>query len=234
MESESRQSIMTEWPCFKACMWSYSYAELKLHIAMTYGMWGIAPRILNLYTRRSWDHGYVQAALPLVKIKERHCTYYVTLRRVRVSVVAVGKYYIFWVCVCSLGCPPRMRHIVVWSVWFCHIFFTLFHKRHDFREKVTEHKICVLIFSTTFVRKISHSKRNSGLYIMNVLGHDVKFPSFLLDFCWNLNFLVRFSKKFSNIKLHDNPNSESRVAPFRRTDRRDDANCCSSLFPQHV
>jgi predicted transcriptional regulator len=29
-------------------------------------------------------------------------------------------------------------------------FSTLSHKRHDFREKVTEHKMCVLIFSTTF------------------------------------------------------------------------------------
>ena len=27
-------------------------------------------------------------------------------------------------------------------------FLTLSHKRHDFRKKVTEHKMCVLIFST--------------------------------------------------------------------------------------
>ena len=30
-------------------------------------------------------------------------------------------------------------------------FSTLFHKRHDFREKVTEHKMCVLILFTTFI-----------------------------------------------------------------------------------
>jgi hypothetical protein len=30
-------------------------------------------------------------------------------------------------------------------------FSKLSHKRHDFREKVNEHKMCVLIFSTTFV-----------------------------------------------------------------------------------
>ena len=30
-------------------------------------------------------------------------------------------------------------------------FFTLSYKRHDFREKVTGHKICVLIFSTNFM-----------------------------------------------------------------------------------
>ena len=30
-------------------------------------------------------------------------------------------------------------------------FLTLSHKRHDFRKKVIEHKMCVLIFSTNFV-----------------------------------------------------------------------------------
>jgi len=29
-----------------------------------------------------------------------------------------------------------------------------------FEEKFPEHKVCVLIFSTTFVRNISHSKKN--------------------------------------------------------------------------
>jgi hypothetical protein len=43
-------------------------------------------------------------------------------------------------------------------------FSTLSHKRHDFGEKVIEHKMCVLIFSTTFVSNISHSKNNSVRY----------------------------------------------------------------------
>ena len=43
-------------------------------------------------------------------------------------------------------------------------FSTLSHKRHDFRNKVTEHKMCVLIFSTTFVRNIFHSKKNWARY----------------------------------------------------------------------
>ena len=32
----------------------------------------------------------------------------------------------------------------------CTTFFTLSHKLSDFRKNVTEHKMCVLIFSTTF------------------------------------------------------------------------------------
>ena len=40
------------------------------------------------------------------------------------------------------------------------IFSTLSHKRHDFQEKVIEHKMCILLSSTTFVWSISHSKKN--------------------------------------------------------------------------
>jgi len=43
-------------------------------------------------------------------------------------------------------------------------FYTLSHKRHDFLGKGIVHKICVLIFSTTFVCNISHSKNNSARY----------------------------------------------------------------------
>ena len=47
----------------------------------------------------------------------------------------------------------RMRHIVIRSLPHSTIFLsTLSHKRHVFRKKkVTEHKMRVLIFSTTFV-----------------------------------------------------------------------------------
>jgi hypothetical protein len=57
----------------------------------------------------------------------------------------------------------RMRCIILSSV-ACQVvpyFSTLSHKRHDFREKIIEHKMCVLIFSTTFV---SHCKKNPARY----------------------------------------------------------------------
>jgi hypothetical protein len=43
-------------------------------------------------------------------------------------------------------------------------FATLSHKQHDFLNKVTEHNLCTLIFSTTFVRNIFHSTKNSVKY----------------------------------------------------------------------
>ena len=53
------------------------------------------------------------------------------------------------------------------STTFCHIilpsmtspalphFATLSHKRHDFREKVTEHKMCVIFSATSVSEKFS-------------------------------------------------------------------------------
>ena len=57
----------------------------------------------------------------------------------------------------------RMRRTIFSSVACPAVpyFSTLFHKHHDFRENVTEHKTCVLIFATISVRNISHSKKNS-------------------------------------------------------------------------
>jgi len=40
----------------------------------------------------------------------------------------------------------------------------LSHKRQDLSEKITEHKMCVFTFSTTFNVNIFHSNKNSALY----------------------------------------------------------------------
>ena len=47
----------------------------------------------------------------------------------------------------------RMRHIVLSSVGCPSLprSYTLSNKRHEFRKKVTDYKMCVFIFSTNFV-----------------------------------------------------------------------------------
>jgi hypothetical protein len=58
----------------------------------------------------------------------------------------------------------RMRRVILLSVACLSLPYisTLSHKQHDFQKKVIEHKMCVLIFSTTFVWNISHPKKNSA------------------------------------------------------------------------
>jgi len=95
------------------------------------------------------------------------------MRGVSVTTVAVEKqYYILCVCVCVfvvlvIQHVKRMRRVILSSVASTALqnFATLSHKRHDFREKVTEHKKkCVFIFSITFVRNVYRSKKNSEGY----------------------------------------------------------------------
>jgi hypothetical protein len=62
-------------------------------------------------------------------------------------------YYIFWVCMCNLVYPTCNGHAPYCHLWptrLYNIFSTLSHKRHDFRKKAIEYKMCVLIFSTNF------------------------------------------------------------------------------------
>jgi len=47
-------------------------------------------------------------------------------------------------------------------------FFTLSHKRHDFREKVIECKMCVLVFSTAVSETFLTLRRNEQDMIKNV------------------------------------------------------------------
>jgi hypothetical protein len=60
----------------------------------------------------------------------------------------------------------RTIHIILSSVACPALtyFSALSHKRHNFHGKVIEHKMCVLIFSKTFIWNISHPMKNSAIY----------------------------------------------------------------------
>jgi hypothetical protein len=97
--------------------------------------------------------------------------YDVILWLVHETVVAVKKQYYIFLCVCvSLAVvirhKKRMRRLLLSFVASLAppYFSTLFHKRHNFRNQVAEHKTFILIFSTTFIWNISHSKKNLARY----------------------------------------------------------------------
>jgi len=71
----------------------------------------------------------------------------------------------------------------------------------------------LFFWKNSILRKLSEtcSKMYTGLH--------VKCPLFFSDFNEKLNLLESF-QKFSNIKFHENPSSESRVVPCRQTDGR--------------
>jgi hypothetical protein len=88
-----------------------------------------------------------------------------------------------------------MRHIVICGLTARQYFSTLSHKRHGFRKKVTEDKMCILMLSTGFVRSISHSKKKLARYDRSCILVYVKYPIFLSDFNENWIFSTDFRKK---------------------------------------
>jgi len=71
--------------------------------------------------------------------------------------------------VCIFGLVMRQENCIFYaSFMFLSVvclavpyLFTLPLKQHNFRNKRIEHKIRILIFYTTFVYNISHSRRNT-------------------------------------------------------------------------
>jgi len=58
-------------------------------------------------------------------------------------------------------------------------FSTLSHKRHDFREKVAGHKMCVLILSTTLYELFIILRKIQRDLIINVHRYSCKVLGFL-------------------------------------------------------
>jgi len=110
--------------------------------------------------------------------QDRQCKYNVALRRVNATIVA-GNHCCSGKAIritCSEGVSValgtqhvmRMPHIVICGLPGCTKFFPNYLINGKIFGKVIEHKMCVLIFSTTFVRNISHSKTTERDMIKNV------------------------------------------------------------------
>jgi hypothetical protein len=143
-----------------------------------------------------------------------------------------NKYYRLCLCIPSLSYPAgnALRHIVILPSVAClslPYFSSLSHKGQDFRKSVIEHKMCVLIFSTTFFGNMYHSKKNSARYFHKCKYYSRKISVILVDFYKTCIFSTYFRKII--IKFHENPYSrmpscytQTETQTDGRTDRQAD------------
>ena len=103
-------------------------------------------------------------------------------------------------------------------------FSTLSHTRHDFREKVTENQMCVLIFCITFVWKSSHSKKNWARYDKKYILFSTQNIRYSCKMLMKFEFSPKFLEKYSNFKFHESQSTGSRVVPYGQSYRHDEAN----------
>jgi len=156
---------------------------------------------------------------------DRQCTYNVTLRRVLATIMCVCVCVCVYIYICSLGYPACNEHAPYFHLWPAPLYSTFPHyltKGRIFgKKKVTEPKMYVLFFSTTFVWNIPILRRNEQDKIKKMyFGLHVKYPSFFSDF----NEILTFSTDFRNILKYQiswkKSSSGSRVFPFGRIDGR--------------
>jgi hypothetical protein len=93
-------------------------------------------------------------------------------------------------------------------------FSTLFHKRHNFREDVTEHKMCVLTLSTVLSETFLILTRIQQDIIKTVHTCSHRVPEIAVRIYSIINFLEIFSKN-TQMQL----SIGLRVFPCGRTDR---------------
>ena len=93
-------------------------------------------------------------------VETRQCMHNVTLRHVRATILTVEKQWVLH-DLCSFV-ALGIQHAQLSSVArpAQQKFYTLSHKRHNFRKKVIEYKMGVSSFSTTFVWNIFYSNKN--------------------------------------------------------------------------
>jgi hypothetical protein len=149
---------------------------------------------------------------------------HVTWRRVRLTIVVVQKqkFYIFWVCVCSLSYPERNAHASYCHLWpaplyniFPHYLIngTIFVKNLLNIKWVFWFSLQILFELFLMLRR---TERNMAI---RVYTYSCK-VTYLRKIVMKLEFCRKILEKYSNIKFHSKPSGGIRVVPCGRTDRQ--------------
>ena len=176
-----------------------------------------------------------------LKTRDRQCRYNLKLRRVRETTVTVEKQYyivlrvcvLMFVCVCVGGGAREIacvcarvtlliqhetrRRVVIPGLSGSTTFFDIISNFTIFGKKLLNTK-CVfwfslqLSFETFFI--LGQIQRDN---VINVKTPACKVPVIVIGLYWNLTLLDKFSKQSSNINIHQNTSSGSRVVRYGRT-----------------
>jgi hypothetical protein len=117
-----------------------------------------------------------------------------------------NKYYVFSVYVCSLSYAPYYN--VIYCLSGCTIFFHIISYKGRFSEKVIEHKMCVLIFSTNLSETFLILRRIQRDIIINVQWSSSKVPVILVTWIFPKDF-----QKILKYEISWKSYSENRVVP---------------------
>ena len=98
-----------------------------------------------------------------------------------------------------------MLHIFICGLSGYTMFFTLFHKRYDFRKSSIEHKTCVRIFFTILSETFLILRRIQQDIIINVRKSSCKVGIYSCQILWDKNFIKKKIGKLSNAKFNENP-----------------------------
>ena len=116
----------------------------------------------------------------------------------------------------------RMRRIVICGMPGSTISFRIILWTTQFAKESYWTYMCVVAFSTNFVWKVSHYKKNWARYDQKCTRVGVWSVRYFSPIFMRLVFSRQVFEKYSYINFHENPSSGSRVHANGQTDRQTD------------
>jgi hypothetical protein len=116
-------------------------------------------------------------------------------------------------CIFICGLARFTEFFICGLARFTEFFNIISHKRHDFRKKAIEPKMCDLMFSINFAQNMSILRTTGRDMIKNVY-----WSSFRVRYSFQLVMKLAFSRKifekYSNIKYSENLSTGSQVVQY--------------------